>query len=62
MLDVRIGPCGFTMAFDDDVREFPVVEVQQARYQPPGDATLRRWRRNAPPRLEITLKAWVGAA
>ena len=58
MLDVRIGLCGFTMAFADYVREFPVVEVQQTFYQPPGDATLLRWRRSAPPRFEFTLKAW----
>jgi uncharacterized protein YecE (DUF72 family) len=56
--EVRIGLCGFTMAFADYVREFPVVEVQQTFYQPPGEATLRRWRRMAPPRFEFTLKAW----
>ena len=58
MLDVRIGLCGFTMAFADYVREFSVVEVQQTFYQPPGDATLLRWRRRAPPGFEFTLKAW----
>jgi len=39
-------------------RHFPVVEVQQTFYQPPEDATLRRWRANAPPNFEFTLKAW----
>lgn len=58
MLDVRIGLCGFTMAFADYVREFPVVEVQQTFYPPPGDATLLRWRRRASPGFEFTLKAW----
>ena len=27
MHDIRIGLCGFTMAFEDYVRELPVVEV-----------------------------------
>ena len=58
MPDARIGLCGFTMAFADYVREFGGVEVQQTFYQPPGDATLLRWRRSAPPRFEFTLKAW----
>src|SRR3954447_25070603 len=58
MTEVRIGLCGFTMAFTDYVREFPVVEVQQTFYEPPGDATLLRWRRRAPLRFEFALKAW----
>jgi len=39
-------------------RHFPVVEIQQTFYQPPEDETLRRWRANAPPDFEFTLKAW----
>jgi len=58
MADVRLGLCGFTMAFADYVREFGVVEVQQTFYEPPRDATLVRWRRQAPPSFEFTLKAW----
>src|SRR3954451_2843150 len=58
MTEVRIGLCGFTMAFGDYVREFPVVEVQQTFYEPPADATLLRWRRQAPSSFEFTLKAW----
>src|SRR3954447_10366896 len=58
MTEVRVGLCGFTMAFADYVREFGVVEVQQTFYEPPGDATLLRWRRQAPLRFEFTLKAW----
>jgi uncharacterized protein YecE (DUF72 family) len=56
--EVRVGLCGFTMAFADYLQEFPVVEVQQTFYQPPADATLVRWRRQAPPGFEFTLKAW----
>src|SRR3954453_14146781 len=58
MTEVRTGLCGFTMAFADYVREFRLVEVQQTFYEPPGDATLMRWRRQAPSRFEFTLKAW----
>jgi uncharacterized protein YecE (DUF72 family) len=46
------------MAFADYVREFGVVEVQQTFYEPPANATLQRWRRQAPARFEFTLKAW----
>jgi uncharacterized protein YecE (DUF72 family) len=55
---VRIGLCGFTMTFEDYVREFPVVEVQQTFYEPPRDATMRRWRALSPAGFEFTLKAW----
>ena len=58
MTDVRVGLCGFTMAFDDYVRTWPVVEVQQTFYEPPREATMRRWRATAPPAFEFTLKAW----
>ena len=46
------------MAFEDYVREFPVVEVQQTFYEPPRDATMRRWRATAPAEFEFTIKAW----
>lgn len=37
---------------------FPVVEVQQTFYEPPGKSTLLRWRESAPQGFEFTLKAW----
>lgn len=37
---------------------FRVVEVQQTFYQPPQISTLQRWRVEAPPSFEFTLKAW----
>lgn len=46
------------MAQRDYVREFPIVEVQQTFYEPPQDAVMQRWRRQAPPGFEFTLKAW----
>ena len=56
--EVRVGLCGWTIAISDYVREWRVVEVQQTFYDPPQDATLRRWRAVAPSRFEFTLKAW----
>lgn len=46
------------MARTEYVQRFPVVEVQQTFYQPPQEATLRRWRADAPADFEFTLKAW----
>lgn len=48
----------FTMAAEDYVQTFPLVEVQQTFYQPPRIETLERWRAIAPPEFEFTLKAW----
>ncbi len=58
MTEVRIGLCGFTMAFEDYVREYRVVEVQQTFYEPPRETTMRRWRAEAPDDFEFTIKAW----
>ena len=55
---IRLGLCGFTIGVADYFREFEVVEVQQTFYEPPRDETLRRWRAQAPLRVEFTLKAW----
>jgi uncharacterized protein YecE (DUF72 family) len=55
---IRVGLCGFTMAMEDYPLRFPVVEVQQTFYQPPADATMRRWLAVTPPGFEYTLKAW----
>ena len=57
-LEVRIGLCGFTMAYEDYVREYRLVEVQQTFYEPPRDGTMRRWRALAPHDFEFTIKAW----
>ena len=46
---VRLGLCGFTIGAREYFRRFRVVEVQQTFYDPPQDATLVRWRRQAPP-------------
>ncbi|MBA2719550.1 MAG: DUF72 domain-containing protein [Chloroflexi bacterium] len=46
------------MAFEDYVREYRLVEVQQTFYEPPQDGTMRRWRALAPSDFEFTIKAW----
>jgi uncharacterized protein YecE (DUF72 family) len=56
---VKTGCCGFRMAMAEYVTHFPVVEVQQTFYQPPQVSTLERWRAEAPPDFEFTLKAWM---
>jgi uncharacterized protein YecE (DUF72 family) len=35
-----------------------VVEVQQTFYEPPPARTVERWRAQAPPAFEFTIKAW----
>jgi uncharacterized protein YecE (DUF72 family) len=55
---MKVGLCGFTMAMEDYPLHFPVVEVQQTFYDPPADATLRRWVEAMPRGFEFTLKAW----
>ena len=57
-VEVRVGLCGYTMAFDDYVREYRLVEVQQTFYEPPRESTMRRWRALAPADFEFTIKAW----
>ena len=46
------------MAFEDYIREYRLVEVQQTFYDPPREATMRRWRAEAPRDFEFTIKAW----
>lgn len=55
---MRVGLCGFTMAIPEYFETFRVVEVQQTFYEPPQKATMLRWREQAGPRFEFTLKAW----
>lgn len=53
-----VGLCGFTIGAAAYFETFPVVEVQQTFYDPPAPATLERWRAQAPPAFEFTMKAW----
>jgi uncharacterized protein YecE (DUF72 family) len=55
---IRVGLCGFSMSTPQYIKTFSVVEVQQTFYEPPRVTTLRRWREQAGPDFEFTLKAW----
>ncbi|HKR62274.1 MAG TPA: DUF72 domain-containing protein [Thermoanaerobaculia bacterium] len=55
---VKVGLCGFTIGAAAYFETFPVVEVQQTFYEPPPARTLERWRMQAPPEFEFTMKAW----
>ena len=55
---MKLGMCGFTIGAAAYVRQFPVVEVQQTFYDPPPLATIEKWRTQAPPDFEFTMKAW----
>ena len=57
-LDVRVGLCGFTTSMRLCARDFPIVEVQRTFYDPPPDATMRKWLTAAGPGLEYTMKVW----
>jgi uncharacterized protein YecE (DUF72 family) len=55
---VKVGLCGASMALTSYTQRFRVLEVQQTFYEPPREATLRRWRASVPPAFEFTMKAW----
>jgi uncharacterized protein YecE (DUF72 family) len=46
------------MAMQAYARTFPVVEVQSTFYDPPADATMRKWREATGAQLEYTMKVW----
>lgn len=57
-MHLKIGCCGFAVGRRPYAARLKVVEVQQTFYQPPRVETVRRWREEAPPDFEFTLKAW----
>ena len=57
-MSIRVGCCGFPKAKATYYQHFFLVEVQQTFYQPPRLETARRWREEAPPDFEFTVKAW----
>ena len=57
-MTMKLGMCGFTIGAAAYVKQFPVVEVQQTFYDPPPIATIGKWRTQAPPDFEFTMKAW----
>ena len=57
-MPVRVGLCGASMALSSYTHSFQVLEVQQTFYEPPQEATLRRWRASVPAEFEFVVKAW----
>jgi len=55
---IKVGCCGFPIKRDTYYQEFPVVEIQQTFYHLPQIRTGQRWREEAPPNFEFTMKAW----
>jgi uncharacterized protein YecE (DUF72 family) len=58
MRKIQVGCCGFAAAKAKYHKNFAVVEIQQTFYQPPQEKTAEKWRNEAPPDFEFTLKAW----
>ena len=57
-MPIKLGMCGFTIGAASYYEKFRVVEVHQTFYDPPSAMTLERWRMQAPPGFEFTMKAW----
>lgn len=57
-MTLKLGMCGFTIGAAAYMKQFSVVEVQQTFYDPPPLPTLQKWRDQAPPEFEFTMKAW----
>ncbi|MGQ9644909.1 MAG: DUF72 domain-containing protein [Thermodesulfobacteriota bacterium] len=55
---IKVGCCGFPVKRETYYQVFSVVEVQQTFYQLPRLETGKRWREEAPPNFEFTMKAW----
>src|ERR1041384_4043070 len=55
---INIGTCGFRRPRSEYMQLLSCVEIQHTFHQPPRLATLKRWRLEAPPHFEFTLKAW----
>ncbi|MDY6795183.1 MAG: DUF72 domain-containing protein [Actinomycetota bacterium] len=57
-MELKIGCCGFPQARRRYYSTLPLVEVQKSFYQLPRVKTSAKWRHDAPPYFEFTLKAW----
>jgi uncharacterized protein YecE (DUF72 family) len=57
-LELKIGCCGFPQVRQTYYKTLPVVEIQRTFYQLPRVKTSIKWRHEAPPYFEFSLKAW----
>jgi uncharacterized protein YecE (DUF72 family) len=55
---IKVGLCGFTTSMREYYETFRVVEIQHTFYEPPPPRTMLKWREQAPPKFEFTIKAW----
>ncbi len=55
---IKIGCCGFPVSRSTYYKNFNVVEIQKTFYQLPKKETVIKWREEAPPEFEFTVKAW----
>ncbi len=56
---VFVGTCGFSRSRRLIYRDLDVVEVQQTFYDPRPPESFEKYRREAPPGFEFTVKAWM---
>lgn len=54
---IKVGCCGFPRSKKEYFQHFKLVEVQQTFYKMPRPETALRWREEAPPDFEFSLKA-----
>ncbi len=57
-MEFKIGCCGFPQARQTYHKTLPLVEIQKTFFQLPRVKTCQKWRHEAPPHFEFTLKAW----
>ncbi len=58
MKEILIGCAGFPKSQSIYFKDFSLVEIQRTFYDPPPIKTLEKWRKDAPPDFEFTIKAW----
>ncbi len=57
---IKVGCCGFCTSRKKYFSLFSVVEVQKTFYTIPKKDLMKKWRKEAPPDFEFTVKAWMG--
>jgi len=55
---IKAGCCGLPQGKEKCFQQFKLVEIQQTFYRPPSIRTVKKWREDAPPNFEFSLKAW----
>jgi len=55
---IKVGCCGFRGKKEEYFKNFDVVEIQKTFYRLPSPITAKKWRDEAPPNFEFSMKAW----